>query len=79
MTPPPSGLENRRLAALEDGGGVQHLPGQPDPLNAGWRGRMRGTGIAVLAWDAIAWASGPGLACAGGLVVAVRGCRGRWW
>jgi hypothetical protein len=44
---------------------------------AGWRGRMRGIGIAVLAWDAIALASGLGLACAGGLVVAVRGCRGR--
>jgi hypothetical protein len=47
----------------------------------GWRGRMRGIGIAVPAWDAIVLASDPGLACAGGLVVVVRGCwgRGRWW
>jgi hypothetical protein len=40
-----------------------------------------GIGIAVSAWDAIALASGRGLACAGELVVAVRECRGRgrWW
>ena len=48
----------------------------------GWRGHVReAIGIPVPASDALALASGPGLACAGGLVVAVRGCRGpgRWW
>ncbi len=46
----------------------------------GWRGHVWGAiGIPVPAWDAIALASGPGLACVGGLVVAVRGGWGRWW
>ena len=40
--------------------------------------REHSRGIPVPAWDAIALASGPGLACVGGLVVAVRGCWGRW-
>ena len=75
------------------GAGCHELPSAPPAstctigsacaaLPAGWRGHVWGAiGIPVPASDAIASASGPGLACAGGLVVAVRGCwgRGRGW
>jgi hypothetical protein len=58
-----------------DSAGIQIAGHLYTPTHAG------GIGIAVPAWGAVTLASGPGLACAGGLVVAVRGCRGRgrWW